>query len=516
MVAGLVAGSRADTAWVNPASGLWRQAPNWSAGVPTFSSSLALITNSNTKTVTVDALTPLANLEVDRLLISAPAGQINTLLLDNLSAVGDFKIIGLGAVNRGGAIIVRNSTLFVDGLNGGAMDLNAGELTLESGAVTLGEFGRFRVGIGGVGTLNVQAGLFTAGADFIVGAGLSGGEGTVNLTGGELRIANGLVIADDPANLGTLLVNGGKLVSTNDLVVTRIGDDGTGALNLQSGAIEFWDVSVGRSAGSSGTWTISGGTAQTKDVSVGRFPGASGVLNITGGSLLLPDDSLLIGREGSGHVNISGGLVESFDVLIATNTASTGGLTISDGTLRTEELVIGAASGGSATVTLNGGTIEVNSLTAASSSGAIQFNGGTIVSAGTTIANGQPFVVGDGVRPAVFRLDGGTHTFQNGLVISANASVVGCGEIVGAVQNNGTLNTNCDVTRPTLINSRRAANDFSFQFQSQTGVNYTVEYKVTLDDPEWIRLGTYPGSGGLVTVTDPVAGATRFYRVVIY
>jgi T5SS/PEP-CTERM-associated repeat protein len=541
LVIGVGVSSRAQTSWINPGNGFWRENANWSAGVPSFSISLTQITNANTKTVTVDAATSTVNLEVDRLTISAPSGQTNLLLLDNLSAVGDFKVVGLAAVNRGGAIRIRNSTLFVDGFNGGAMDVNAGELTLESGGITLGEFGRFRLGIGGPGTVDILNGAFSAGADFIIGGGLSGGQGTVNVLGGELNIATDLVIADEPGSIGNVLVNGGKLVATNDVAIARIGDDGTGTLTLQTGSIEFWDVSVGRSAGASGTWTISGGTAQTKDVSVGRFEGATGILNVTSGSLLLPDDSLLIGREGSGQVNISGGLVVASDVTISTNATSSGTLTISGGTLETEEFVVGATSGAAGTVTVNGGEIQVNndtntanfvvvkgtvtmnagtvetdSLLITNGTGSLKFNGGSIVSSGTRIANGQPFVIGDGTHPAVFRMDGGTHTFQNGLVISANASVIGCGQIIGAIQNNGTLSTNCNTTAPMLISSQRSGNQFSFQIQSEAGVTYTVEYKETLNDPAWTKLGTYAGTGSAVTVTDTIASATRFYRVVIY
>lgn len=534
------AGVSAQTAWVNGSSGFWRESENWSAGVPSFEISLTLITNANTKTVTVDAATPLLNREVDRLTISAPDGT-NTLLLDNLTATGDFKVIGLAVVNRGGAIRVNNSTLFVDGQIGGAMDVNAGELTLESGAVTLGEFGRFRVGISGSGVVNVLGGVFTAGNEFIVGGGLSGSQGDVNITGGELDVRVALVIADDPGTSGAVSVNGGKLVFTNDVQVARIGDDGIGTLTLQNGMIEFWDVSVGRSAGSQGTWNISGGAAQTEDVSVGRFPGATGALNVSGGSLLLPGDSLLIGREGAGTVNISGGLVTSADVTIATNSASSGTLMMTGGTLETEALVVGAAGVAAGTVTVNdgaisvdngtnnatflvangsvtvnGGAIEVNSLLVTNNTSSLHLNGGTIVSANTRIANGQPFVVGDGTRAAVFRLDGGVHTFQDGLVISPNASVLGCGQIVGAIQNNGVLSTNCGAIAPALTNPLRTQGQFSFGIQTEPGIVYTVEYKNSLSEAAWTKLDTHTGTGGTLTVADVVAGETRFYRAVIY
>lgn len=534
----------AQTAWINPSSGFWREAANWSAGAPSLAESLTLITNANSKTVTIDPSTPLANLEVDRLTVSAPAGQTNMLLLENLAATANFRVIGLAALNQGGAMRVTNSTLFVDGDIGGAMDVNAGELTLVDGAVTLGPFGRFRVGMSAAGTVNILGGIFTAGDTFIIGGGTAG-QGTVNMSGsGELRVALNIVIGDDPGTSGTMTVNGGMVVATNDVMVSRIGDDGTGVFTLQDGAVEFWDLSIGRSVGSDGTLNISAGTLQAYDISLGRFAGATGTLNISGGSLLLPDDSLLIGREGTGQVNISGGVVVASDVLIATNSASTGTLTMTGGILETEFFDVGAAEGAAAiatinagairvsnnitnatngmlrvvrgTMTVNGGSLDVYSLGVTNSAGSLLFNGGTIVSAGTRVANGQPFVVGDGVRPAVFRMNGGVHSFANGLVISPNASVVGCGQIIGAIQNNGTLSTNCGVTAPMLLNASRNGNQFAFAIQSEAGVVYTVEYKDSLSDPAWTKLGTYTGTGGQVPVTDTTGANTRFYRVVIY
>ncbi|HEY6227643.1 MAG TPA: hypothetical protein VI282_11025, partial [Verrucomicrobiae bacterium] len=298
-----------------------------------------------------------------------------------------------------------------------------------------------------------------------------------------------------------------------------------------------------RSLGATGTWNIFGGTAQTKDLSVGRFERATGTLNVTNGSLLLPNHSLIIGREGAGHVNISGGSVIAGHVLIATNTTSSGTVAVTGGELITGEFTVGDASGtaGSATIsggavrvtndtqnatllvangtmTVGGASMQVDSLVVTNTSSSLHLNDGTIQSSSTLIKNGQPFVVGDGTHPAVFRLNGGTHTFSNGLVISQNASVIGCGQIIGAIQNSGTLSTNCGgtVTAPTLSNAQRNGAKFTFTFQSEANVVYTVEYKDNLTDPAWTKLSDYTGTGGSVTVTDDVTTNTRFYRVVIF
>ena len=532
----------ADTAWIWPVSEFWRNASNWSEGVPTLNATFIYITNANSKTVTVDAGTPLANLEIDSLELSAPAGQTNGLLLESLGA-NPFRVIGVMAVNGGGLVQLTNSTLFIDGETAANLDVNAGQLDLLSGEINLSEFSRLRVGVGGTGNVNVVSGALHSEDEFDVGVGSPGSRGFVTIKGGNVFSGTLLSIGTDPGTFGEMIVNGGTLVATNDLFVTRIGDDGSGTLALQNGTIEFGDVSVGRNAGARGVWNISGGSADTTDLSIGRFAGAVGILNVTGGRLSCGDESFYIGREGSGEVNITAGKISGIEVFVATNSAATGTLTIAGGTLETSALYVGSILGGSGGIvnlnggsllvtnetataalrvvngalTVNGGQLEADSIFVTNVPGALRLKGGTIVSSSTRIANGQPFVIGDGTNTAMFRIDGGTHTFVDGLVISANASVVGCGQIVGAIQNNGVLSTNCAaVTAPKLTSPLRSQGQFLFSFQSETGVNYTVEYKQNLYDPAWTRLRDYAGAGGLIEVTDTTADAMRFYRVVIY
>jgi hypothetical protein len=77
----------------------------------------------------------------------------------------------------------------------------------------------------------------------------------------------------------------------------------------------------------------------------------------------------------------------------------------------------------------------------------IIFSSGTLQVGNTVVSNGQPFVVGDGTDTANYILQGGTHSFNNGLVISNNSLLSGCGTVNGAVTNYGTiyLNNGCDM-----------------------------------------------------------------------
>jgi hypothetical protein len=67
----------------------------------------------------------------------------------------------------------------------------------------------------------------------------------------------------------------------------------------------------------------------------------------------------------------------------------------------------------------------------------------------------------------------------------------------------------------TLLNNpTMAANGFKVTVPTQSGRVYALEYKTSLQGPNWTALPLAAGNGGMVTLTDPAAaGAQRFYRV---
>ena len=82
----------------------------------------------------------------------------------------------------------------------------------------------------------------------------------------------------------------------------------------------------------------------------------------------------------------------------------------------------------------NGGFGTVDSFTATNGvQSVLTFNGGYLASGATQISNTQPTVIGDGVSTATLQLNGGTHTFVDGLSVLSNAVVTGCGTINGNV-----------------------------------------------------------------------------------
>jgi energy-converting hydrogenase Eha subunit E len=67
---------------------------------------------------------------------------------------------------------------------------------------------------------------------------------------------------------------------------------------------------------------------------------------------------------------------------------------------------------------------------------------------------------------------------------------------------------------PTVSNPVLVGQAFSISVPTVGGASYTLEYKNSFTDPDWIAAQTLPGTGTLITLTDNTAtGPARFYRI---
>jgi T5SS/PEP-CTERM-associated repeat protein len=479
--------------WNKPTSGFWKDGTNWSTGrPPNLGLGGTYITNSSTKTVTVDALTPLTNLFINSLNVWAPAGATNTLLLQDMGVANPLVVSNASlAIARGGALVVTNSSLVVTGRNI-SFNLWAGDLTLESGSIVVREEPpttnitvQTRIGRTNVATLTINGGLMHASAMQVgetPGAQFGRSHGTVAISGGTLSIPGELSIGSSASCTGIVAMTGGQLVVANNLTnVMRIGDDGTGLMTISNASVSVGDVSVGRHDGAHGTLVLlpGGFFGGSDDVSIGRFSGGTGMVLVAGGHMILTNHPIWVGREGVGELVVSNGLMEVEGIhvaIVTTNTARglvrliggstlvSSNFTVGDELLSTAEVLIGGGSLfvtnqdsgaylaiASGKMTLDGGETTLDNLLATNSAGRFTFHGGTLRSKGTIISNGLPFVVGDGTNAAVFEMLGGTHLFSGGLVISSNATLSGCGTIIGSIENHGVMATNCSAgTAPAI------------------------------------------------------------------
>ncbi len=186
--------------WTNAVSGKWETATNWdfSVGAPSAAPSNCdpadLITNAGNKTVTLDAVTAfrktnLSVVVINNLVLSAPSGSVNTLVLTG-SFTNTLQIASSFSVLSGGSLTVA----------GGSITVNDG-LTVDGGALVSG------------GTVTVYSNL-------VVGDCGAGVTGSVSIAGGSLYVTNSTQTGVLNLQNGTLTISSGVL-QADTLVITN-------------------------------------------------------------------------------------------------------------------------------------------------------------------------------------------------------------------------------------------------------------------------------------------------------
>jgi T5SS/PEP-CTERM-associated repeat protein len=529
--------------WLSSTSGSWGNTNDWSSHTLPDDTSTVMVTNNLSKTVTIDSAVAALNLTIASLNVYAPTGSINTLLLNNGDTNNPLFMFNSLRVDPGGVVEVTNSALAVD-IGPKFIHVN-GELRIDSGIITLGDAtSTTKVANATSGTLTINSGAVSAGV-LKVGADVPGATGFMNMSGGSLDVSSLFSIGHDVGTTGTVSVVGGQITVTNDDL--RIGDSGYGSLTLSNCTLLSTNINIARDALSVGQLNVQNGAAVvvSNNVSIGRFDGSTGTVFVAGGRLSMPGQKLYAGQEGNGQLTISNGLVEADTILVAggdTNTATglftmgggqlalSSGLSVGAPLLSTGQISIAAGAifvtNGSAsasvsvpngTLTLNGGSIATDSLWLTNSTGTVVFNGGVLNTRNTTVANGAAFVVGNGITPATLYLNGGTHSFANGLTISKNATLAGCGTIIGPILNLGTIATNCGggLVAPQITALSRAGRTNVISFTTVTGQSYSLEFKNELTNGTWTALPPATnGNAGVISLmdTNPI-GPRRFYHI---
>ena len=124
------------------------------------------------------------------------------------------------------------------------------------------------------------------------------------------------------------------------------------------------------------------------------------------------------------------------------------------------------------------------------------FNAGNPIGLGLTASTNAP-----GIRSMTYAPPG-------------NVLIAGRFNYVGDTLRNGVALIQAgEVT--TLVNPLRKTNSFSFSFLSEPLKNYQFQYRTSLSTSNWNPLGSLTGDGSLKTLTDSNAvDAQRFYRVI--
>ncbi len=431
--------------WINDGTGKWENGSNWSLNVPPFFGHTHVsITNAGTKAVNIDAATAAGfptTLAISNLVISAPGGATNTLSLAHGGTGTPMRILRSLAINRGGALVIKDSALRLEGPSGNPVDIDGG-LTLDGGSLTVTNTSvQLLVGNNGPGTLTVSNGTLTAYYP-IVGAN-AGANGTWDIAGGTNIVTTTFDIADSLTATGTVRMTGGQL----SVPGAYIGLFGNGRLIVSNGTFQCAGHGlVASQAGAQGTFVAAGGTSTFGSMLIGEDSMATGAVLVTGTALVQVNGPL----DNRGTVTVSGGLLKVLGHLDSdspNNVLSvTGGqfaatnetsfltrVTVSNGTFLARDVFLGNGRLGTFTVagdgtvampgSFNGFTVGVNGGT-----GVVSQAGGQIlltntdlnigglftpaigqmaISNGTTQAR-RVFVGGQGGGNGTVRLEGGT------------------------------------------------------------------------------------------------------------
>ena len=278
--------------------------------------------------------------------------------------------------------------------------------------------------------------------------------GTLGITGGSLKLANGFVNVGSAAEPSIVKIDGGSLdVNSpfNNSGGLQVGHlKGTvGAIYLNSGSISsssnWYNLhlgGVGKNNPSYGFLSITGGEIRGSQhrTRIGQYSG-TGVWYQSGGSYSNASPSNWSGNIDIGSV-VDTAADSNIGVVYLNNTAqftsispvnvasvpigtSIGTLTVAGSAALNinHTLEVGAATGTTATVNLNGGTLTANAITN-NATGTVNFNGGTLKAgrAGTLFSgNGAAYIYPSG---ATIDTQANTVTSAQALLAPAGSGVV--------------------------------------------------------------------------------------------
>ena len=469
---------------------------------------------------------------------------------------GQFSVIvgGFGV----GELTVSNGSLLAQNIIVGHCETSQGTLTIAEGTVS--------------------ASKLSAGANAFIGAysnnvgvlSNANASGTIQVNGGSLTVTNqhgtGLLAIGQLGN-GLYMQSGGLVLADQFAIGSASSSNyvplpieqfslilgGAGQAVVSNGLLVVQSMTVGVSTNCQGALTIAGGQVSvSSNLVAGVSANATGVIQVVGGDLYVTNQfgtaQLVIGMAGLATFAQSGGVV-TVDQVLVTN----GAYTVIISNLVVQPLWAPVTNGTYNTFTLASGVFNTMS---------------------STVSNKQTFLVGDGIDSATYHLLGGIHTFANGIEVSSNAVLSGCGtvngsvlvdaggavvancggtltftgvvtnngawtalngstfESYGPVVNNGLINVLNGNTNfhagfvnngilltsnsiPQIVSITAAGSNIEIQFTTAAQLLYILEYTTDLVAGNWTPLIGYTGQGGNVTLTDfnALLQPQRFYRV---
>ncbi len=267
------------------------------------------------------------------------------------------------------------------------------------------------------------------------------GNGSLNISGGNLTVANNVTLGFLAATAGNATLSSGNWTITQYL---DIGRTGSGALTVIGGNLTALVSTLGSNTGAGGTANVSGGVwNSTSALAVGTY--SNGNLTVTGG--LVKSNYTTIGNDYSlsgnwtGVVNISAGTLETTapsSTSLYVGDTGRGTLNVSgNATILSTYSSIGDDAGSSGTLNMSGGnwTNSQHIYVGTSGNGTLNIPGGAVTSANATIG------ANSGSR-GVVTVSGGTWSIGGNMSVGSDGNgtltLTGAG-VVNVNGGNGTV-----------------------------------------------------------------------------
>lgn len=448
------------------------------------------------------------------------AGYVNVIQGGLIEVNGESIDMARGSVSSYAEVLVSGLGSTLRTITGGLFIGRSGTAILnieDGGNVSISNYSRIGYESGSIGTLNVKGNKSTYDNKGTLRVGVSG-IGRVNVTDGGKATSTGIMyIGDEVTGQGFVTVGDVSSINTSNLIASSnliVGEHGKGSLlvektgevsvggtfivaNQNSRAGDYDDASVLVDGGSirtvkmeigsqhKGEMTIRGGglTEVTDTLSVGTSITGDGMLKITGtGSSLSVFNDLWVGQGGTGYLELSDNSeLYASAVRIGHFSTSTGSVLVTGkAKLNAGTLNVGASGKGSLTIE-NGGQATITGDTTI---GREESSNGTVTVSGTgaSFDNAGEMIVGNSGIGILSVVNGGS------------LSSLGITRIGGANSTSSSGSVFVTGESSSLSSAGISVGDY------QKGI-LMVKDKGTVSASNRVIIGARTGSEGTVTVS---------------